>query len=180
MTGAAVTYGDSLYDLAVEESIGRDLLDELTEIDRIFKENPTYIKLLDEPSLPRKERCGLIEQAFAGSNLYVKNFLKLLCEAGLLREFSGCVREFRRRWNEDNGILTATATCAAPLTDEQRDKLTAHLKEMSGHPIELTVKVDPACIGGMRLDLGGKRFDGTIRQRLDKIRSVLAVHEALS
>ena len=37
-----------------------------------------------------------------------------------------------------------------------------------------------ACIGGMRLDLGGKRFDGTIRQRLDKIRSVLAVHEALS
>ncbi len=180
MTGAGVTYGGSLYDLAVEESIGRDLLDELTEIDRIFKENPDYLKLLDEPSLPRTERCGLIDQAFTGSHLYVKNFLKLLCEEGLLREFSGCVREFRRRWNEDNGILNATATCAAPLSDEQRQKLVDQLKGMTGHPIELTVKVDPGCIGGMRLDLAGKRFDGTIRQRLERIRNVLSVHEAVS
>jgi len=180
MTGAGVTYGGSLYELATEESIGRDLLDELTEIDRIFKENPTYVKLLSEPSLPRSERCGMINEAFGGTHLYVKNFLKLLCEQGLLREFSGCVREYRRRWNEANGIMTATATCASPLTDEQTEKLTACLKEMTGHPIELNVKVDPACIGGMRLDFGGKRLDGTIRQRLERIRSVLSVHEALS
>ena len=44
---------------------------------------------------------------------------------------------------------------------------------MTGHPVELTTKTDPLCIGGVRLDIDGKRLDGTVRERLDAMRALL-------
>jgi F-type H+-transporting ATPase subunit delta len=104
----------------------------------------------------------------------VTNFLKILCENGILSEFSGCVREYRRRLYEANGILTATAVSAVALTSEQADRLREKLVSLTGHTVELTVKTDPTCIGGLRLDIDGKRLDGTVRERLDAIRTVLS------
>jgi F-type H+-transporting ATPase subunit delta len=175
MTGAAVAYGGSLYELAVEEAIDRRLLDELTDVSSLFSENPEYVRLLAEPSIPKKERCALIDESLGGKvHPYVTNFLKILCENGILSEFSGCVREYRRRLYEANGILTATAVSAVALTSEQADRLREKLVSLTGHTVELTVKTDPTCIGGLRLDIDGKRLDGTVRERLDAIRTVLS------
>ncbi len=174
MTGAAVSYGGSLYELAVEESLGRQILDELDGVCGLFKEIPEYMKLLSEPSIPKRERCALIDEVFGGRvHTYVANFLKILCENGILRELSGCLGEYRRRYYEANGILTATAVSAAPMTPEQADRLREKLTAMTGHPVELTTKTDPLCIGGVRLDIDGKRLDGTVRERLDAMRALL-------
>ena len=174
MTGAAVVYGRSLYELAAEESLEKQILDELDGICRLFDENPQYAKLLSEPSISKKERCALIEETFGGRvHLYVDNFLKVLCENNIMHELHGCMREFRRRYYEANGILTATAVSASPMTPEQTERLREKLIRLTGHPVELSAKTDPKCIGGVRLDIDGKRLDGTVRERLDAMRALL-------
>ena len=40
--------------------------------------------------------------------------------------------------------------------------------------MQLAVKVDPACLGGVRLEMGGAEFDGTVQARLDALRRSLA------
>ncbi|MBO7403275.1 MAG: F0F1 ATP synthase subunit delta, partial [Lachnospiraceae bacterium] len=91
MTQRAVIYGGSLYELAVEENRAAQILEELTEVFKLFRENPDYLTLLLEPSIKKDKRLELIEEAFGSScDRYLVNFLKLLCERGLLREFEGC------------------------------------------------------------------------------------------
>ena len=70
-------------------------------------------------------------------------------------------------FNEDNGILPVKAVTAVPLTAEQTKKLCDKLQKNTGKTIELINVVDPACIGGVRLDYDGKRMDDTVQHRLD-------------
>ena len=86
MTETAKMYGGSLYDLAAEEGLEPRILGELDEVQQLLKQNPDYLRLLSTPSIPKKERCGLLDEALRGQvHLYVLNFLKILCEKGTLR-----------------------------------------------------------------------------------------------
>ena len=121
MTQRAVIYGGSLYELAVEENRAAQILEELTEVFKLFRENPDYLTLLLEPSIKKDKRLELIEEAFGSScDRYLVNFLKLLCERGLLREFEGCRETFIKRYNRDNNISEALVTSAvASSTDSE-------------------------------------------------------------
>ena len=175
MTETAKMYGGSLYDLAAEEGLETRILGELDEVQQLLKQNPDYLRLLSTPSIPKKERCGLLDEALRGQvHLYVLNFLKILCEKGTLRELSGCARAYRIRYNQAHGILEATAISAIPLTDPQRMALHAKLESLTGKTIDLKTKVDAKVLGGIRLDIEGTELDGTVQNRLASLRRDIA------
>lgn len=172
MTELAKRYGGSLYELAAEEGLEARLLEELDGAAACIRQEPAYLRLLSTPSIPKKERCSLLDEAFGGQvHPYVVNFLKILCEEGALRELPGCAREFRTRYNQDHGILEVTAVSAVALPAAAQEKLRQKLAAMTGRTIELTVKTDPAVLGGIRLDMDGTRLDGTVRRRLETMRA---------
>ena len=118
MTKTARLYGGSLYDLAAEEQLTGIIMEQMMEIRQLFRDNPDYVKLLGEPSIPQAERIDLIEKAFgAQAERYLVNFIKVLCERSLLGDFGGCCEEFTRRYNADNGIAEAVVTSAVALTE---------------------------------------------------------------
>ena len=170
MTDFARIYGGSLYELAKEEGLDRRFLEELDVCVKVLRETPEYMRLLSTPALGREERRRAVDESF-GPQLhpYLTGFMKLLVDRGEIGQFSGCVRAYRERYNQDNGILEVTATTAAPLSDAAREKLLSKLSRLFGKKILLTVKTDPAVLGGMRLECAGKRIDGTVRDRLDRL-----------
>ena len=86
MTKTARVYGGSLYDLAAEEKLDGQIMEQMIAVRQIFRENPGYLKLLGEPAIPEDERLKMIEEAFGGqAERYLVNFLKLLCERKILR-----------------------------------------------------------------------------------------------
>ena len=174
MTELAKRYGGSLYELAAEEALTDTILQDLALAESCCKQEPDYLRLLQTPSIPKKERCGLLEQAFTSMHPYVVNFLRILCEEDLLGELSGCLDAYRARYNADHGILEATVTSAVPLSDEARSKLLASLQTKTGKTIHLTEKTDPTILGGLRLDLAGERLDGTVQRRLEMLRDDIA------
>ena len=116
MTETARVYGGSLYELAQEEHLEEEILSEMKEIRALFRENPEYPRLLSEPSIPRKERIGLIDAAFGSqAEPYLVNFIKLLCEKNLLREFGGCQEAFQRRYFAAHNIAEAVVTRSIPV-----------------------------------------------------------------
>ena len=109
MTETARMYGGSLYDLAAEEGLDERILGELDGVTALLNGDAEYLHLLSIPSIPKKERCALLDEAFRGQvHLYVLNFMKLLCEKGALRELPGCARAYRLRYNEAHGITPQT------------------------------------------------------------------------
>ena len=175
MTETAKMYGGSLYDLAAEEGLETRILGELDEVQQLLKQNPDYLRLLSTPSIPKKERCGLLDEALRGQvHLNVLNFLKLLSETGTLRELSGCARAYRIRYNQAHGILEATAISAVPLTEQQLSALHTKLESLTGKTIDLKTKVDAKVLGGIRLDIEGTELDGTVQNRLASLRRDIA------
>ena len=161
MTETGKRYGTSLYELAAEEG--------LTE--RILAELDVAVNAMQEP---KKERCVLLDQAFAQAHPYLVNFLKILCEAGILPELPACARAYRDRYNQDHNILEVTAVSAVALDESARSRLQEKLQRVTGKTITLTEKVDPSVLGGLRLDLGGTRLDGTVQGRLERLRNEIS------
>ena len=174
MTDAAKVYGQALYELARDEGLSERILKELNVLKESFEAEPAFVQLLGTPSIPMQERCDVLDSALRDQvHPYVLNFLKILTEKGYMRHFSGCCQAFRQHYNRDNGILPVTAVTAAPLSAELRRKLSDKLSTLTGKSIELDCRVDPECLGGVRLDFDGKQVDGTVRRRLEDIRGLL-------
>ncbi len=170
MTQYARVYGGSLYELAVEEKLDDVIGEEMKEIRELFRQNPDYLKLLCEPSIPKQERTKLIEDAFGGqAERYLVNFMKLLCERNLLGEFAGCCAEFTRRYHADHGIAEAVVTSAVALSEAQLQALKEKLEKVSGKTVELIQKLDASVVAGLRVELEGKQLDGTVQGRMSGI-----------
>ena len=174
MTEAASVYGEALYALAKDENKSELMLSQLKALDESFAAEPDFIRLLSAPNLSKVERKEILDTCFKGkADPYLLNFLKILMEKGYIRQFSECVQVFRERYNEDHGIMAVSAVTAVPMSDSQKEKLSAKLAAITGKQIELINTIDPACIGGVRLDYDGKRVDDTIIHRLDAVSNML-------
>ena len=174
MTEVGNVYGQSLYELAKDEGLSREIGEQLAVLQKSFGEEPDFIRLLSNPSLSKPERCRILDTSFRGSvHPYILNFMKILTERGYIRHFSDCCDAFSELYNRDNGILKVTAVTAVALTPAQEEKLTEKLSQITGKTIALHNRIDPAVLGGVRLDYDGQRLDDTVSHRLDAIRELL-------
>ena len=174
MTQAGSVYGEALYTLALEENLTAVILEELNVLNRSFRQEPDFSRLLSSPNLSKQERCTVLDDSFRGKvHPYVLNFMKILTEKGYMKHFSDCCKAYEEHYNLDNGILPVTAITAVALTAQQSEKLTDKLSRTTGKQVKLLNKVDPTILGGVRLDYDGKRLDDTVSHRLDAIRTLL-------
>lgn len=174
MTQVGINYAQALYDLSREESLTAQILQQLQTLDESFRDAPEFLRLLSAPNITKEERCQILDNSFRGQvHPYVLNFLKILTERGYARYFGDCRKAFEDQYNQDNGILPVCAVTAVPLNDAQAEKLTRKLSDITGKTVKLENKVDPACLGGVRLNYDGKQVDGTVQNRLDTIGNLL-------
>ena len=174
MTQVGNVYAQGLYSLAKEESVEKSILDNMVVLENAFVQEPDFLRLLSSPNLPKEERCEIIDKSFREKvHPYLLNFLKILTEKGYIRFYFDCVQAYKDQYNIDHGILPVKAISAVALTDSQVEKLIMKLQSITGKQIELVNKIDPDCLGGIRLDYDGKRIDGTVRNRLDEIHQLL-------
>ena len=174
MNRIGTLYGQGLYALAREEGLEADILQQLQTLEEAFSQEPTFLKLLSSANVPKQDRTQILDESFREKvHIYVLNFLKLLTEKGYIRHFSACYRAYREQYNEDKGVLEVSAVAAISLTDCQKERLAEKLTAITGKKIDLICKVDPAVLGGIRLNFDGKQVDGTVKGRLDAMAKTL-------
>ncbi|MGM9584682.1 MAG: ATP synthase F1 subunit delta [Faecousia sp.] len=175
MTEVGNVYGESLYSLAKEESITAEVGQQLAALRTSFRQEPEFIRLLSSPNLTKAERCQILDDSFRGKvHPYVLNFLKILTEKGYMRSFDDCCEAFTDHYDQDNGIVRVTAVTAVALTSEQSARITEKLNRITGRQVILRNRVDPAVLGGVRLDYDGQRLDDTVSHHLDAVREMLS------
>ena len=175
MTEVGNVYGESLYELAKEESLAAEVGEQLAALRAGFRQEPDFIRLLSSPNLTKAERCQILDDSFRGKvHPYVLNFLKILTEKGYMRHFGDCCDAFTGHYDQDNGIVRVTAVTAVALTPEQSARITEKLNRITGKQVVLHNRIDPAVLGGVRLDYDGQRLDDTVSHHLDAVRELLS------
>lgn len=175
MTELSREFGEGLYALCQEERIVPDVLEQLDALSQCLHSQPDFVRLLGNMSLPKAERLNILDSALRGQvHPYLLNFMKLLCERGILGEYDDCVKTYRTLYYHDAGITEAVATTGVPLSGEQRKALLNRLRAMTGRQIVLKERVDPAVMGGVMLEMDGKRYDNTVRHQLRSMQQAMS------
>jgi len=175
MASVEKTYADALFMLLEEEKTDKtgfdSVLAQLGVVRESIDEVPDFIKLLNTPTISEAEKLELVGKAFAGAESeYVRNFLRLLTVKKRMAYFPRIYKSFRELYNDKFDIADIIVTSSMPLTPELREKITAKMSQITGKTVSITEKVDKSVIGGVMVDYGNTRLDGTVKTRLEQLK----------
>jgi len=169
-------YATAIFQLAVDaaavDAVGADLhafvgaLDSDAGVSRFFR----------SPVVDRQAKSAVIAQAFGHLHEIALHAVLLLIRKRRESLAAEIVRQFDALERQARGAQTLHVTSARPLAKDELDGLVARLTAAFKTPFDVTQKVDPDVIGGVRITMGDKRIDGTIAGRLDDLARMLSTN----
>lgn len=167
------TYARALFDAAKESGALARVHEELGDFVEATRQVPELAALLENPEVDRQAKRAALEELLADAHELVRNFLVVLIEKGRIAELSEIARELDRFVADEEQRLEVELTTAIELSDEEAQEIVAQIEQAAGRKVEAQRKVDPDLIGGIVLQVGSLRVDGSVRGRLEKLRHEL-------
>ncbi len=131
--------------------------------------------VLLSPAVSNARKRGVVNRLAASVPLskLVRNFLYVLIDrrrADLLKDIAPA---FDAAVDERQGVVRAEVKSAVPLGDGQRSELESALSAVVGQKVRCEFQVDESLIGGVVARIGSTVYDGSVRSRLEGMRSAL-------
>lgn len=116
----------------------------------------------------RKVAAYLADELIAGKGV-VNKLAAYLIETKHTRELELYVRDIKAALAE-RGVLLADVASAREITDQTKVAITDYLKKKTDAvDVYLQMTVDPALLGGVRIETPDERLDRTVRHRLNQL-----------
>lgn len=176
-TGDLADALEHLSEIAVVRSAGSEakrLADELFEFAQVVQDTPALRDALSDPARSVADKTALVDSLLGGKALPSTVTLAKQALAGTYRTVSVALAEYQKVAAAVHNEGVATVRVAKPLTDAEVDRLGTALSRQYGRPVHLNVLVDPAVLGGIKVEIGDDVIDGTVSSRLDDARRALA------
>jgi len=167
-------YANALFSAASAAGNVDQVENELGAVHQVLRTVPRLQKVLQAPTIAGERKKALLKTAFAGQvGPLTARFLDLVVDRrreSILRDIH---TEFHRLANSARNILPVGVISATPLTDAEQDALAAALARRTGKRVVLRVEIDPQILGGLMLRMGDTVIDGSVRSRLEQLRTRL-------
>jgi F-type H+-transporting ATPase subunit delta len=172
--GVAGRYASALFALAHERRETAEVGEALTRFDGMIAESPDLQRLVRSPIFSAEDQgkaLAAVLDAAAISGI-AANFLRLVAAKRRLFAIREMIADYGKLNDRFRGVTRAQVTSAAPLSDENVAALKESLRGISGgKDVDLTVKLDPSLIGGLVVQLGSRMVDGSLKTKLNAIRT---------
>ena len=166
MKELAKNYAAALYGM-IDLSKQEEYLSALREIDKAMKENADLRRALTSYSIEAAEKEKLIDSMCGAFKLpHLSEFLKVISRHHRFSAFPSIVSCFASLVNESLGVKEGVAYSAVKLSAPELSSIQKALEKRLKTRVELKNVVDPNLLGGVKVALDGKVYDGTIRSRL--------------
>lgn len=167
-------YARALFEAAQDagrlEAVSKDLAYLAATLDDV----PELRAFLRNPQIEPTGKAEVLEQVSAGADDLVRNFVRLVAEKGRGGELAEMNAELEVLVARAQNRLTVELTTSYELSDDEARSIVEMIEKASGRKIEATRSVDPGLIGGIVLQIGSHRADGSVRGRLERLRHELA------
>ena len=174
MAVAQRMYARALFEAAREQGRLDRVASELHELATAFGDVPALRGFLRNPQVDPPEKAAVLAEITAGADDLVRNFVRLAAEKGRAGELPEIDDELQALVARSQNRLAVELTTARELSDADARSIVETIEKASGRSVEATRSVDPSLIGGIVLQIGSFRADGSVRGRLERLRHELA------
>ena len=150
------------------------LADELFAVDRLVSQAPELRNALGDPARTVADKRSLVHDLLGSRVLPATAALVDQALSGTHRTVGLALEDYQRIASAVQGERVATVRSARPLDAPERERLQAALSRQYDRAVHLNVVLDPALIGGLRVEIGDDVIDGSVASRLDDARRRLA------
>ncbi|HLM08527.1 MAG TPA: ATP synthase F1 subunit delta [Thermoleophilaceae bacterium] len=174
MEEIADVYSRALFEVAKEHGVLDRVHDELGEFADALASDRNLQVFLFSPYFSSEEKKGGVRRIVSDADERFTNFLELLAERHRMPALIRIRRSFDSMWANENRLLPVTVTSAVELDESLVNELGGEIEKQTGRRVELSSKVDPDVLGGLRLQVGNMVLDATVRNRLEQLRKQVA------
>jgi len=170
---AAAPYAKALFELAKErdeaELIGRELDSAAATFEGAAELRDFLARPWIQPAVKRAAATEIAQRS--GFSKLTTDFLALVAGRGRTDHLNVIAEKYQKRLDEDLGRVRAHVRTATPLTDEEREMVSAKLvKALGSRHVMLDGVVDRAMLGGFIVENDSIVLDGSLEGQLDQIR----------
>ena len=167
-------YAQAVFELA---RTGRDYQtwSTMLQFAAVVTQDPAMAKYIDNPQVSKTTLAQLLIEVCGNTvNEQGKNFLQVLIDNKRLTVLAEISKIFEQLRAQAESRMDAEVISAFPLSDAQRQTISAGLKKRLGRDVNLVAKVDTALIGGAIIRAGDMVIDGSVTGHLEKLAYALA------
>lgn len=167
----AATYGDALFDLAVELNQVEILFEEAKGVLEAYKSNEELAGLLNHPKIGSEEKVLVMEQIFSAViSKEMMGFLVTILNKGRQKDLVRIFDYFIEKVKVYRHIGTAYVETSMELSETMKQAVQDRLLATTGFlEFEMKFSVNPALIGGMVIRIGDRVIDSSIKNRLESL-----------
>ena len=174
-TDAGQRYAQSLFELTIDSNQLTQVEADLKSLRVMVADSADLRRLLESPAFSAEDKAkGLTAVAAqAGFQLLTAKFLGLMASNGRAGDLMGAVSAFVALSAAHRGVVTAEVITAKALTPAQLQGVQSAVSASLGKVPEISTRVDPSILGGIKVRVGSRLFDASLRSKLDSLKFAL-------
>jgi F-type H+-transporting ATPase subunit delta len=169
-TLVAKRYASALFQIANEQQILSNILEDLRVIKEVFLSNKELKAVLKSSKISLQKKKEILKEAFTSVNPYVQNTLLILIDRHREDEINEVVNQFIELTNDEMGIADAEVYSTRELNETEREAISAVFAAKIGKKsLRIENIVDSELLGGIKLRIGNRIYDGSLQGKLNRL-----------
>jgi F-type H+-transporting ATPase subunit delta len=168
-------YAQALFELADQAGVLAVVEADLKTLDQAEHDHAELRRALANPTISHEDKGKVLVAVAnaAGCSPLTRNFLGILAANLRAAALPAATKAFARLMAARRGAVAAEVTSAVPLTAAQAEGVAAALRQALGKDPDITTRVDPAILGGLKVRVGSRLFDSSLKSKLDHMKFAL-------
>jgi F-type H+-transporting ATPase subunit delta len=165
-------YASALYDLAAEKKLVDPVLEDLSNLKNILKDNKELSLVVKSPLITSIDKLNIFESLLKkiNANELTSTFLKVIEKNKRFSNLASIITQFMNINSQKRGDVLADITSADELNDDQKNNITNQLKSILGDKLSLSFDVDKNIMGGLIVKVGSKMIDTSLANKINKLK----------
>ena len=165
-------YASALYDLAAEKKLVDPVLEDLSNLKNILKDNKELSLVVKSPLITSIDKLNIFESLLKkiNANGLTSTFLKVIEKNKRFSSLASIISQFMNINSQKRGDVLADITSADELNDDQKNNITNQLKSILGDKLSLSFDVDKSIMGGLIVKVGSKMIDTSLANKINKLK----------
>ena len=168
-------YATALFELALEENALDSVKADLDRFDALLTESADLTRLVRSPVFSSEEQVRALSAVLGRAEIrgLATRFLLTVTSNRRLFAVRDIIKAYRALVARHRGEVAAQVTLAAPASEHHLAAIKDALNSVTGKDVQVDVKIDPAIIGGLVVQLGSRMVDSSLRTKLNMMKHAM-------